>query len=59
MLNLTFKSQTFRQLNKIPNSRQLFNSFLGFMTNVDDLWLYNYHDRNYDVTIENTFSAVA
>lgn len=59
MINVTFKNVGFSSANKAPNSRRFFGAFFGFITNFDDLWLYNYHNRNYDIILESAFSATA
>ncbi len=34
-------------INQVPGMRRIFQSSLLFFINLDHLWLYNYHQRNY------------
>jgi hypothetical protein len=44
-------------LNKVPGGRKAL-PFLCFMANLDELWLYQYHERNYGTTMNDFFATV-
>ena len=41
-------------INKIPGGRKAL-PFLGFLINIDELWLYQYHERNYGKVMNALF----
>ncbi len=43
---------------KIPAVRRLFTSFFSFCINLDHLWLYVYHEREYGTHVKKLLMAV-
>ena len=44
-------------VNKIPGGRRAL-PFLCFLVNIDELWLYQYHERNYGDTMNTLFESI-
>jgi len=44
-------------LNKVPGSRKLLKPIFSYFINIDDIWMYNYHNRTYDAIVEEVFNA--
>ncbi len=44
--------------NMMPGGRKFINQFFAFFTNLDDIWLYNYHSRTYDAVIDDFFKVI-
>jgi len=44
-------------MNKIPASRKLL-PFLCYLVNIDELWLYMYHENDYGSTMNIFFAAM-
>lgn len=46
VLEMLMNNSFLRIVNRLPGSRRLF-PFFCFLLNIDELWLYQYHERNY------------
>ena len=44
-------------LNRIPGSRKML-PFLCYLVNIDELWLYMYHENNYGTAMNDFFTAM-
>jgi len=44
--------------NTVPGSRKVLQPIFTFFVNFDDLWLYNYHEREYDIVVASVFDSV-
>jgi len=44
-------------LNKVPGGRKML-PFLCFLVNLDELWLYQYHERFYGNTMDSLFNVM-
>jgi len=41
----------FKLLNKVPENRKILSLIFYYFINIDDLWLYQYHERDYGYTM--------
>ena len=57
MLEGLIANQGVQGINKIPGGRKLV-PFLCFLVNIDELWLYQYHERNYGSFMGKLFEGV-
>lgn len=46
LLNFLLQNEGIEVANKIPGGRKLF-PFFSYLLNIDELWLYQYHEREY------------
>jgi hypothetical protein len=53
MMNNTMMSG----INQTPGGRRMF-PFLCFLLSIDELWLYQYHERNYGDVMTQFFSGL-
>jgi hypothetical protein len=54
---LLLENYGIRSVNKIPGSRRI-SPFLSFLINIDELWLYQYHERDYGSIMSDFFSSM-
>ena len=54
----TLENQAIAAGNLIPGSRKILQPLFVFFVNIDDLWLYNYHERKYDIVVASVFDSV-
>jgi len=57
MIDLLIGNLALKAINKIPGSRKIIPA-LCFFINIDELWLYQYHERDYGVTMELFFGGI-
>jgi hypothetical protein len=55
ILSATLRNDFISALNSIPGGRKLLKPIFAFFLNFDDLWLYNYHPREYNRVINAIF----
>ncbi len=48
----------FRALNKVPGVRKILSPIFSFFFNFDDLWLYNYHPRQYNTVFQSLLDTI-
>ena len=57
MLHGLLENDGIKIINKVPGGRRLF-PFFCYLVNIDELWLYQYHERNYGQVMENLFGSI-
>jgi hypothetical protein len=56
-INLFLENNVFRIINKIPGGRKI-SPLLCFLINLDELWLYQYHERDYGSLMNDFFDSM-
>lgn len=57
-MGLTVESDVIGILNKVPGSRRIMRQLFSFFLNIDHLWLYIYHKREYGYYVDRLLKAV-
>ncbi len=57
-MNLTIGSDAFLAINKVPGSRSVIRQVSVLLMNIDHLWLYIYHKRQYGFSVDKLLTAV-
>lgn len=57
MIDVLIANRVFLTVNKVPGSRKIIPA-LCFFINIDELWLYQYHERNYGITMKLFFGNI-
>jgi hypothetical protein len=57
-MNLTIGSEIFSLLNKLPGSRTVIRQLSALFMNIDHLWLYIYHKRQYGFYADKLLTGV-
>ena len=57
-MGLTVESEFISVLNKVPGSRRVIRQVFAFFMNIDHLWLYIYHKREYGYYVNRLLEAV-
>jgi hypothetical protein len=55
---LTLDNDAVGALNKVPGSRRVFRQLFSFFLNVDHLWLYIFHEREYGYYVDTLLTSV-
>jgi hypothetical protein len=51
------KTSAIKTINVIPGGRQAFKSYLPFLCDIDNFWLYIYHNRKYGPVISSIINS--
>ena len=57
LLNFLIQNEGIKVANKIPGGRKLF-PFFSYLLNIDELWLYQYHERDYGQALTQVFDSI-
>jgi hypothetical protein len=54
---LFMENNVFKSINKIPGGRKI-SPLLCFLINIDELWFYQYHERDYGSLMNDFFDSI-
>jgi hypothetical protein len=57
-MSITLENEAVESLNKIPGSRRILRNIFAFFLNIDHLWLYLYHKRQYGYYVTRLLTSI-